>query len=469
MLGPVRRFAFSALGVSVAALTWAAIATTRDWPATWPKHVGLLVAAGAAWAAAVLALRALPRVRGDLAVVLLIALAVRLPAWWMSPLHSDDAYRFVWDGRVQRAGINPYLYAPDAPELASLRDELWAKVNHRQLLTIYPPGAQLAFRAAAALPLPPLAAWKVLVAAFDLGLLALLILWLRRAPGDPRAAIAWGWSPLVAIELAGNAHVDGIAACLLTAAVVGLKAEKPRSVPIWLALSAAVKPLGLALAPLVGRPLRLLVLIGALAMIALPYASAGARLSGSLGEYGRRWRANDGAFALIHAGATGLVAHTRFARMYELGSSPRLARVISGRDRDQIYPDEVANLIARGTVLLAFALAVGSTMLRGRPPLDVATVAVGSFLLLTPALHPWYVLFALPLVALGASTAWLALAALVPLGYWPLAEFHAGAGWHEPLWTRALVHGVTWTLLLASTMSRNRLTPTGAPVISDDP
>jgi hypothetical protein len=68
--------------------------------------------------------------------------------------------------------------------------------------------------------------------------------------------------------------------------------------------------------------------------------------------------------------------------------------------------------------------------------------------LLTPVLHPWYVLWILPLVAAGASPAWLVLATLAPLGYWPLAAFRAGQGWHDPVWTRALEHGATWAILL---------------------
>jgi hypothetical protein len=468
----VRRAAvtFAALGVSLLALVWAAVATTREWPLSLPRHLALLVAAGVAWAAAVLALRVLPRASGQLATVIVVSLAVRVPAWWMPPLHSDDAYRFVWDGRVQRAGINPYAYPPDAPQLASLRDELWAKVNHRHLPTIYPPGAQLAFRLAAALPLAPLAAWKLVVALADLGLLALLIVWLRRSGGDPRMAIVWGWSPLVAIELAGNAHVDGLGALFLIAAVIALKSEKPRSVPICLALSAAVKPLALVLAPLMGRRVvAWAILAVVLAALAAPYARAGGRMSGSLGEYGRRWRANDGAFALIQTGATALVAHTRFARMYELGTSPRLARLISGRDRDQIYPDEVANLIARGVVLLCFAAAVGWALWRKLPPLRVATIAVGAFLLLTPALHPWYAVFLLPLVALGASPAWLVLAVLAPLAYWPLGDYLTLGVWRDAWWTRALVHGLTWTSLVLIGLFGNRLTPPSAPVSSDDP
>ena len=38
-------------------------------------------------------------------------------------LLSTDMYRYVWDGRVQQHGINPYLYAPSSEQLRSLRDD----------------------------------------------------------------------------------------------------------------------------------------------------------------------------------------------------------------------------------------------------------------------------------------------------------------------------------------------------------
>jgi hypothetical protein len=38
------------------------------------------------------------------------------------PFLSTDVYRYVWDGRVERAGVNPYRYLPADPALTPLRD-----------------------------------------------------------------------------------------------------------------------------------------------------------------------------------------------------------------------------------------------------------------------------------------------------------------------------------------------------------
>src|SRR5256885_2445006 len=47
-------------------------------------------------------------VRIGLIIVLGIALAMRLLLVGEEPFLSTDLYRYIWDGRVQAAGINPY-------------------------------------------------------------------------------------------------------------------------------------------------------------------------------------------------------------------------------------------------------------------------------------------------------------------------------------------------------------------------
>src|SRR5438309_2160994 len=99
-------------GAAVVALTWAAIATSHGLPATLPRHLLLYMAAGVTWLAAAFVTARLPASRAQLVVIAVVAVALRVPAWLSPPAHSDDVYRYVWDGKVQRAGINPYRFAP---------------------------------------------------------------------------------------------------------------------------------------------------------------------------------------------------------------------------------------------------------------------------------------------------------------------------------------------------------------------
>jgi alpha-1,6-mannosyltransferase len=83
--------------------------------------------------------------KGLLPLLVLLILA-RASFIGTKPLGSDDVYRYLWDGRVQSAGINPYRYAPDDPALTSLHTErLPALVNHPDLKTLYFPLCEWTF------------------------------------------------------------------------------------------------------------------------------------------------------------------------------------------------------------------------------------------------------------------------------------------------------------------------------------
>ena len=113
--------------------------------------VASLCVAGALWLLAVAIVR-----RGRLPprtiwLVLGVAVAMRLLTLTAPPVLSSDLYRYVWDGRVQLAGINPYRYLPAADELAFLRDDaVYPHINRAEYaLSVYPPAAQVIFALAA--------------------------------------------------------------------------------------------------------------------------------------------------------------------------------------------------------------------------------------------------------------------------------------------------------------------------------
>ncbi len=86
-----------------------------------------------------------------LVLCLLLAAAWRIPLLLGPPLLSTDIYRYVWDGRVQRLGHNPYVSAPADPALQHLHTPLTARTEHADLPTIYPPFAELVFRGIASI------------------------------------------------------------------------------------------------------------------------------------------------------------------------------------------------------------------------------------------------------------------------------------------------------------------------------
>ena len=186
-------------------------------------------------------------VRQQWRTVLLFAVLFRLVLWWSQPIQELDLYRYLWDGRVLAAGINPYRYSPAqveaARENASANEELhrlnqllhrspevtkvFSLIDHRSVPTIYPPLSEAIF-AATALITPERAPVRVQVGVFkgvlllfDFATVALVMGLLRNLGQSPARALAYAWCPLVLKEFANTGHLDAIAVCL-TAAVFWL-------------------------------------------------------------------------------------------------------------------------------------------------------------------------------------------------------------------------------------------------------
>jgi hypothetical protein len=166
--------------------------------------VAALVYFGAVWL-----VRSGPVPRQTLVLVLALAAAMRVVPLAWPPFLSSDLFRYVWDGRVQAHGINPYLYLPAAPQLAFLRDdEIYASTNRsEEAPTIYPPVAQLIF-AAIGRTWSSLTMVKLVMTGFEAITISTLTLLLRRAGMPMAGVLVYAWNPLPIWEFAGNGHID---------------------------------------------------------------------------------------------------------------------------------------------------------------------------------------------------------------------------------------------------------------------
>ncbi|MFN3476598.1 MAG: glycosyltransferase 87 family protein, partial [Candidatus Methylomirabilales bacterium] len=146
-----------------------------------------------------------------LGLILGFALLFRVSLLFMPQVLSSDIYRYIWDGRVQRAGINPYAYPPSAEALAFLRDEqIFPLINRPWAPTIYPPGAQILFAGISTLFPDSITGLKFIMLLFDLLTIALLLRILKKAGMDPHRVLLYAWSPLVLFELAGSGHLEAL-------------------------------------------------------------------------------------------------------------------------------------------------------------------------------------------------------------------------------------------------------------------
>jgi hypothetical protein len=216
------------------------------------------VALGGGAAVLAVALAVAPRTaaRSGLSAVVLGAALFRLVLLPLPPQPlTNDPYRYLWDGRVAAAGINPYAYPPNDPALAALRDEaLFPNLRRRPATTIYPPGAQAVFAAAWRAGLRTVVGFKLLVVAADLVAVGLLVRFLAATGRDPRAAVAYAWNPLPILSFGQSGHVDALVVLCLAAAVLGWRRGGIVATGVLLGMAGTLKLYPLALLPAFWRP-----------------------------------------------------------------------------------------------------------------------------------------------------------------------------------------------------------------------
>ena len=315
----MQTLALAGLGAGIVLCLWggAALRMPDDVGAMDRDRTALYVAwaasAGLLYAAAVVAVAARPSgKRGATATVLLLAGAMRLVTVLPPPLHSTDAYRYVWDGRVQAAGINPYRYLPAAKELQGLRDggvgagAVYPNVNRADTApTIYPPFAQAIFAAVAEV-WPSLYGVKAAMLLFDLLAVVAALLLLRTARLLPERVLIYAWNPLVLWEFAGGAHIDAAAVGLSALAILAAVRARPALAGGALGLAILCKLLPAALFPALWRrwdgrtPL-----VCAAVIVAgyACYAGVGWRVLGYLPGYALEERLADGGVVLLRLAA----------------------------------------------------------------------------------------------------------------------------------------------------------------------
>jgi alpha-1,6-mannosyltransferase len=369
------------------------------------------------------------RSTGSLRLILLLALAFRLTMWWSPPTLSEDIYRYVWDGRVQMAGINPYRHPPDAAELAPLRDALYPGINHKEIPTIYPPLTQLFFRLVYTLQ-SGLGMMKFALLMVEYGIVLLLVKILLQQHQDPRRVVLYAWNPLPPIEIAGSGHSDALGVFFLLLALYGLVAAR-KTAAVW-ALSAAFlsKLLPVLALPVFWRrmgghpfhprgrwPLLWFPVLGALGFFL--FAGTGIQLFTGLQTYLLKWRFNDALFSLV----------------YENIKNPDLGW------------DDAALLLTRQIFTGILLLTALWATLRYENPYRAVFVVMGMYLVLSPTLHPWYLLWVLPFLPLFPQPAWVLLSGLIFLAYEVLIGYSMNGIWAEQDWVKWAQYGPFYLLL----------------------
>ncbi len=342
----------------------------------------------------------------------LVAIALRMIFLPLEPILSDDIYRYLWDGHVQLQGINPYTFAPSDPALESIRTPWYHLINNPDISTIYPPLAQLLFLGVAIIG-TSVFKMKLLWVLVDLAAGAVLMRYAKRTDRNPSlVGVLYLWSPLLIVEVAWSGHLDPLGIMSLVtllaltarpalAGLAGAAATLTKFAPL-----AALPPLALRMGKRFPIVLGLAVLV-----LYLPYLNAGSQLWAGLTTFAEHWRANEGLFLVVES---------------FFGEDPMPPRR------------------AVGALVL---MVVAWTTWRRYDPERALFWIFGAGILLSPTVHPWYVLWILPFAALRSSPGFILLTGLIFLGYWGLGAYQGGGLWEEPIWTRFLIWIPVWSLI----------------------
>jgi hypothetical protein len=224
-----------------------------------------------------------------LRIILLVAFAARLIAVFAPPFLSTDIYRYVWDGLVQGAGINPFRYIPADSHLSFLRDaNIYPNINRREYAhTIYPPGSQVIFWAATRIS-ATVTAVKLAMVGFEAVTCYALIRCLKLLHMRPERVLIYAWCPVCLWEIASSGHADAAGLAFISLALLARLTHRDNWAGGWLGAAALIKLYPIALLPAFLRGWRLrpaLVALGVIVTGYLSYLERGVSVFGFLPAY----------------------------------------------------------------------------------------------------------------------------------------------------------------------------------------
>lgn len=324
------------------------------------------------------------------------AIVFRVLLLLTTPTLSDDVYRYLWDGYVANNGVSPYAHAIDSAELDYLDHPIRAQANNTWMASPYLPAAQPIFATLTFLfPLKPLFL-QIAMIGFDLlsGVLIALLLTMALLPA--RRLLIYLWNPLVIVEVAHGAHIDAWMVFLTLLAVwLTFRSDMPDAkrlrwakvgAPFVLALATLTKVLPILTIPVLfwrwswrqwliygAAVITLLLPSGVRAGWGLRGDLDGTGVFGTLRIYSSQWKFNSGVFYWM----------AQFLHKQGVAESLLVSKLI------------VAGLLA--AVLLAVWV-VARTRREIRPNLRLLSIPFMAYILLTPTVHPWYMLVVIAFV-----------------------------------------------------------------------
>jgi alpha-1,6-mannosyltransferase len=363
---------------------------------------------------------------------LVLAVAFRIPPA-VAPVGVDnDMVRYLWDGRVQRLGYNPYAVVPSNPSLRHTHSDDSARMPSRNDRTPYPPAAQLFFKLVVTIHDSTLA-MKLALVFCDLMTIVVLWRWLAASGRSTWLTLTYAWNPLVVLEVSHSGHIDALGSMWITAAAFWLTRRRTQLATMAFVLAIATKFVPVVLAPLfVGRIRKRDAAIGALFLGALylPFLSDTTTPFGAVPNVVDRIRFNGPAFAALAS-----------------VSFPRLAAAVA--------------------LLLAISAAVWARWRLSEADPAAWAWPMAIAIACAPVIYPWYLLYLTPFLFTSST---------LPLAVWTVSalavyevwrQSRQGGRWRPPAWVLFVEFGSVLAAMLAWRLKRPtahasepRITPT---------
>jgi alpha-1,6-mannosyltransferase len=336
-----------------------------------------------------------------LIIIVVFAIVFRLTLLFTPPILSTDIYRYYWEGKVIANGFNPYLYSPDAKELTSLRDPIWALLNLKYVKASYPPFLELFFAIVYSI-FQSVFGYKIVFFALDLGLIATICLVLRELGLQRTNVVVYAWAPLPIIEVAQTGHNDPLVMFLVFVSFLFFLRKNNSISSHIMALSVVSKFFPAFFAPAFFKRWGKRSILVFLVTVALFYA------------------------LLVPLGL-GLFNGLLFAinTVYFNGSIfPAIVGLLDfvGIFENPGFVTQIITYVIYAAILLwAYRSARNEGDMLNF--MKVSFALTGALLLLNRAFFPWYVTWTVPFLVFFTSPSWLLLSGTVFLGYMKYDSF----------------------------------------------
>lgn len=337
-------------------------------------------------------------------ILLLSGILFRFCLIFSIPALSDDFYRFVWDGRIQQLGINPFDFTP-SQFIKQHSDQLLHKIfpylNSPDYYSVYPQICQSIFKIASAIGGDSIYRTVIILksAIFlsELGTILLLKKLLSARINAKSLQLLYILNPLVIIELSGNIHFEAFMIFFMLLAVWLINNQSYISSAGALSLAIQAKLLPLIFIPLFFRQIGLkktlnyaivcLIITTALSLILLNSTERFAHFAESLRLYYGKFEFNGSFYSLFRSIGQWFLAYNPIAVLSKI----MIVLALSGMMFVYFRKFELLNgMFWLLTIYLAFSAVI----------------------------HPWYLT---PLVALSAFSRFrfaLVWSAMIPLSYY---------------------------------------------------